>query len=59
MDDLRTEMKKEIEDKHKIILRVMRKETIESCKSEIHERLLVPDLVGKNCPYSDLATYLS
>ena len=37
----------------------MRTETFDRIKAEIRDRLLVPSLVGENCPFATLSTFLS
>ena len=37
----------------------MRTETSDNIKAEVRERLKVPSLVGENCPYTTLGTFLS
>ena len=58
IDDLKLDLRKYVDDKHKVVLRVLRQETTEKIQNEIQDRLQVPGLVGDNCPFSTIANFL-
>lgn len=47
-----------VDDKYKVILRVMRSESDTKISETVKQALLVPGLIGDNCPYSTLAHFL-
>ena len=58
MDDMKLDLRKYVDDKQKVVLRVLRQETEDKILSEMKDRLQVPGLVGSNCPFSTIGNFL-
>ena len=58
MDDMKLDLRRYVDEKQKVVLRVLRQETEDKILYEMKERLQVPGLVGNNCPYSTIGNFL-
>lgn len=58
MDDMKLDLRRYVDDKQKVVLRVLRQETEDKILNEMKERLQVPGIVGNNCPYSTIGNFL-
>ena len=59
LNELRTELVRQIEEKHKLVIQIMRTDTFRQMRKEVRESLQLPNLIGENCPHEKFTDFMS